>query len=168
MGAGTFAMTIAATVVRTWTRAYTWGMPSAWAEQRRAEIESDLWEHQHDPDGARGLTPAVQVFARLFAGIADDLSWRVERTTLQDCVVIRRALTLAATTAALLVLWGASGATPRFAACPGAPRKPRVDQVLECVGAFFDSSPRSPAAAPVSKWTRSTNDDERAVHLTFR
>ena len=45
-------MTIAVTVGRTWTRAYTWGTPSVWAEQRRAEIESDLWEQQQDPNGA--------------------------------------------------------------------------------------------------------------------
>jgi len=37
------------------------------------------------------------------------------------------------------VLWGSSGST-RFDPCPGAPRKPRVERVLECVGAFFDSS----------------------------
>ena len=56
----TSAMTLAVAVVRTWTRAYTWGAPSAWAEQRRAEIESDLWEQQQDPNGARGLAPAVR------------------------------------------------------------------------------------------------------------
>ena len=144
----TFAMAIAVTVVRTWTRAYTWGTPSEWAEQRRAEIESDLWEQQQDPNGARGLAPAVHILARLFAGIADDLSWRVERTTLQDNVLIRRALTLAAATVALLVLWGSAGAAPRIAGCPGAPRKPRIEQVLKCVGAFFESSPRPPAATP--------------------
>ena len=124
------------------------GTPSAWAEQRRAEIESNLWELQQDPNGARGLTPAVQVLGRLFAGIAADLCWRLERTTLQDNVFIRRAVTLAAATVALSMLWGASGATPRDAGCPGAPRKPRVEQVLECVGAFFEPAPRSPAATP--------------------
>jgi hypothetical protein len=145
MRTGTFAMTIAATVVRTWTRAYTWGTPSVWAEQRRAEIESDLWEQQRDSNGARGLSPAVHVLARLLAGIADDLSWRVERTTLQDNVLIRRALMLAATTVALSVLWASSGVPPRIAGCPGAPRKPKVERVLACVGAFFESSPRPPA-----------------------
>ena len=139
-------MTIVVTVVRTWTRVYTWGTPSVWAEQRRAEIESDLWEHQQDLHGARGLAPTVQVLGRLFAGIADDLCWRLERTTLQDNVFIRRAVTLAAATVALSVLWWASEATPRVAGCSGAPRKPRVEQVLECVGAFFEPAPRPPAA----------------------
>jgi hypothetical protein len=134
-------MTLAVAVVRTWTRAYTWGAPSVWAGQRRAEIESDLWEQQQDPNGARGLAPTVQVLARLVAGMTDDLRWRLERTTPRDLVVIRRAVTLAVTTVALSVLWGSSGAT-RFDSCPGTPRKPRVDQVLECVGAFFQPSPR--------------------------
>ena len=140
-------MTIAVTLVRAWTRAYTWGTPSVWAEQRRADIESDLWEHQQDPNGARGLPRALQVLARLFAGIADDLWWRVERSTPQDNVLVRRALTLAATTVALSVLWGASGATHRIAGCPGAPRKPWVEQLLECVGAFFESSPSASTAS---------------------
>jgi hypothetical protein len=141
-------MTVAVTLVRGWTRAYTCGIPFVWAEQRRAEIESDLWELQHDPDGARGLAPAVQVLGRLCAGIGDDLSWRLERTTLQDNVRIRRAVTLAAATVALSMLWGSSGATPRVTGCPSAPRKPRVEQVLECVGAFFEPPPRAPAATP--------------------
>jgi len=143
-----FSMTAAVTIVRAWTRVYTWGAPSELAEQRRADIESDLWEQQQDPNGGRGLAPAVQVLLRLFTGIADDFTWRVEHTTLQDNVVIRRAVTLAATTVALSVLWGTSGAAPRTAGCSGAPRRPKVEQVVQCVGAFFESSPRSPADAP--------------------
>jgi hypothetical protein len=135
----TFAMTFAAALVRTWTRVYTCSVPPVWAERRRAEIESDLWELQHDPDGARGLAPAVQVLGRLFSGIVDDVLWRLERTTLQDHVVIRRAVTLAATCVALSMLWGSSGAASRSAGCPAAPRKPRIEQVVACVGAFFDA-----------------------------
>ena len=135
-------MTLAVAVVRAWTRAYTWGAPSVWAEQRRAEIESDLWEQQQDPNGARSVAPTVQVLARLVAGMTEDLRWRLERTTPRDIVVIRRAVTLAATTIALSVLWGSSSGATRFDPCPGAPRKPRVELVLECVGAFFEPSLR--------------------------
>jgi hypothetical protein len=141
-----FSMTAAVTIVRAWTRVYTWGAPSELAEQRRADIESDLWEQQQDPNGGRGLAPAVQVLLRLFTGIADDFTWRVEHTTLQDNVVIRRAVTLAATTVALSVLWGSLGAAPPIAACSGAPRKPKVEQVVKCVGAFFESAQRPPAS----------------------
>jgi hypothetical protein len=51
---------------------------------------------------------------------------------------------LGATTIALSVLWGSSPATARFDPCPAVPRKPRVERVVECVGAFFESSPRHP------------------------
>jgi hypothetical protein len=143
-----FSMSVAVTIVRVWTRVYTWGAPSELAEQRRADIESDLWEQQQDPNGGRGLVPAVQVLLRLFTGIADDFTWRVEHTTLQDNVVIRRAVTLAAATVALSVLWGTSRAAPRNPGCSGAPRRPKVEQVVQCVGAFFESSPRTPAGPP--------------------
>lgn len=137
------AITVAAALVRTWTHAYTSGVPSVWAQQRRAEIESDLWEFEHDPDGTRGLAPAVQVLGRLCIGIVDDVRWRVERTTFHDNVLIRRAVTLAAATVTLSMLWGASGDTSWIARCPSVPRKPRIDQVVACVGAFFASHPRS-------------------------
>ena len=112
-----FSMTVAVTIIRTWTRIYTWGAPTLWAEQRRAEIESDLWEQQQDPDSGA---------------------------------------TLAATTVALSVLWASSGAAPRIAGCSGAPRKPRVEQVVECVGAFFESSPRATAgtSSAASRYSR--------------
>jgi hypothetical protein len=133
-------MTIAVAVVKTWTRAYTWGAPSAWAEQRRADIECDLWEQQQDPDGARGVAPAVHILTRLVAGMTDDLRWRLERTTSADIVFIRRAVTVALTTVALSLLWGSE--TARFDSCPATARKPRVTQVAACVGAFFEASPR--------------------------
>ena len=164
-------MTIAVTIVRTWTRVYTWGTPSVWAEQRRADIESDLWEQQQDSNGGRGLSPAVHVLVRLFTGIADDLSWRVEHTTLQDNVLIRRAVTLAATTVALSVLWGSSGVAPRMAGCSGAPRKPKVEQVvamrrrvLRVVASHSSRDPFRHAAFPaaISVETRSEQQDRLA------
>ena len=140
----TSATTLAVTLVRTWTRVYTWGAPSVWAAQRRADIESDLWEQQHDPNGGRGLAPAAHILARLVSGMADDCTWRLERTTLQDNVLIRRAVMLGAATIALSVLWGSSPASARFDPCLGAPRKPRIERVVKCVGAFFESSTRRP------------------------
>ena len=134
------AMTLAVAVVKTWTRAYTWGVPSVWAEQRRADIECDLWEQQQDPNGARGVACAVHILARLVAGMTDDLRWRLERTTAADLVFIRRAVTVALTTVALSLLWGSE--TTRFDSCPGTARTPRVAQVVACVGAFFEPSPR--------------------------
>ena len=64
---------LAVTVVRAWTRVYTWRLDPLPRERRRAEMESDLWEFQRDRGGNRGLSPAVQVLARMVIGVPDDL-----------------------------------------------------------------------------------------------
>ena len=65
-------------MVRTWTRVYTWRMPSECRDNRRAEIESDLWELQQDADDAEG-PGAVRIFLRLVLGMPDDVGWRIEQ-----------------------------------------------------------------------------------------
>ena len=42
--------------VRSWTRFYTWRVAPSLREARRAEIESDLWEHLHADGGAPTLS----------------------------------------------------------------------------------------------------------------
>jgi len=67
-------------LVRGWTRLSTWRMDPASRDDRRAEIESDLWEF-HEDARRRGSSPeriAIHMLARLFAGIPDDVRWRVE------------------------------------------------------------------------------------------
>jgi hypothetical protein len=139
-------------LVRGWARIYTWGMPSVVAESRRAEIESDLWELQHDPDGARGLSLTVHVIGRLLIGVPDDLGWRVERAgDDDDDVVLRRIVAMMAASAVLLVaFWilpawtGPSGPTgrTRVIECaneftpPVSTPELRI-QVITCAGAFF-------------------------------
>jgi hypothetical protein len=59
----------AAGVARWWTRVYTAGLPADLREDRRAEVESDLWESL--ADGA----PSRHILARLALGIGDDLTW---------------------------------------------------------------------------------------------
>ena len=68
--------------VRGWTRLYTWGMQPALRENRRAEIESDLWEFQSDAAGDHVPGSALHIFLRLLIGIPDDLGWRVEQAAL--------------------------------------------------------------------------------------
>ena len=58
---------ITATLVRAWTRLYTVGMPREWRDQRRAEIESDLWESEQQ-----------DAIVRLIRGMPADLGWRIE------------------------------------------------------------------------------------------
>jgi hypothetical protein len=67
---------LASTAVRTWTRVYTCGMPALSRDVRRDEIESDLWEWQHDPDRGTGPGAAANMFLRLVLGMPDDLFWR--------------------------------------------------------------------------------------------
>jgi hypothetical protein len=71
------ALKLATAVVRTWTRVYTVGLAPAERTARRAEIDSDLWELEHDPEAQRGWV-AAHVLVRLVAGIPDDLAWRME------------------------------------------------------------------------------------------
>jgi len=55
-------------------------MDPAWRDDRRAEIESDLWDF-HEDARRRGCSPAaiaLHMLARLIAGLHDDLRWRVE------------------------------------------------------------------------------------------
>lgn len=59
-----------------WVDRYTRGVPEPEREARRAEIESDIWEHTAALDGRRvGLALA----SRCARGIPADLSWRRSR-----------------------------------------------------------------------------------------
>ena len=93
---------VAATIVRIWTRAYTWRLPPALRESRRAEIESDLWESQRDPDRNRGLSPALHVIIRLLLGVPDDFQWRMSHASIGSRPI---AIALAATVVLVAALW---------------------------------------------------------------
>ena len=74
---------IVPSLARNWSRAYTFGLPSEIRQARRAEIESDLWEHAHDSElGRDAPSPlsALHTLIRLLAGAPDDLLWRIEQT----------------------------------------------------------------------------------------
>jgi hypothetical protein len=67
-------------LVRGWTRLCTWRMDAACRDDRRAEIESDLWE-LHEDARRRRCSPegiAIHMLARLCAGVPHDLLWRLE------------------------------------------------------------------------------------------
>lgn len=148
----------AAALVSTWTRVYTWRMDAWRRDVRRAEIESDLWEFEHDSN-ARGLSPAVHVLARLVIGIPSDVCWRVE-SRLPERPALRPHAALAATAALVIAaLWmapvwlgrsqpnvagGLRDCADEYAALSPASRT-RPDyrmQVFSCVGAFFRSDSR--------------------------
>jgi hypothetical protein len=66
-------------IIRLWTGLYTKGLPPELGAERRAEVESDLWEHGSlwRERGLPGLT--MQRFGRWLLGIPADLSWRLEQ-----------------------------------------------------------------------------------------
>ena len=96
-------MTLAVAAVRAWTFVYTVGMPRQVAARRRAEIESDLWELQHDPDGSSSTSQGVHVLARLILGLSYDLLWRFEQIPL-GALKCDRIVRVAATAAFLLTI----------------------------------------------------------------
>jgi hypothetical protein len=75
------APAFAASLTRAWVHLYTRGLPEAVRTGRRAEIESDLWEHDQwrTADGIGPGRVAFEIVTRLAAGMAADLAWRVER-----------------------------------------------------------------------------------------
>ena len=91
-------MRLAVNCVRGWTWLYTWRMPPASRETRRAEIESDLWEFQCDAAGDHSLGPALHILLRFLIGIPDDLSWRVEQVAVDERAS-QKTITLMATAA---------------------------------------------------------------------
>jgi hypothetical protein len=61
-----------------WTATYTRGLPGSSGDRRRREIDSDIWEHLHDPQIA-----TREVFGRCLRGIPADVWWRY-RTLLES------------------------------------------------------------------------------------
>jgi hypothetical protein len=61
-----------------WVRWYTRRLPTDVAEERRAEMASDVWEHVADARRARRNRWAidVEVIGRVLSGVPADLSWR--------------------------------------------------------------------------------------------
>jgi hypothetical protein len=138
-------------VARTWTRVYTLGLPAMQADARRAEIESDLWELQHDAARGNVRAPSVQVVARLVLGAADDVWWRLEQVNAADSVPLRRTVAyMAAALSMIGMFWIATGllasapraGSARMEDCAQAPAPLETTadlrvRMVSCAGAFF-------------------------------
>ena len=92
----------AVAAVRAWTRVYTYGLPGEQRDARREAIDSDLWESINDTTSDR-RTLALQIAARLVAGIPDDLGWRSEQAVAAALWRWRVALTVVVAT--VFALW---------------------------------------------------------------
>jgi hypothetical protein len=113
---------IAVAVVRVWTRMYTWQLPELARDRRRAEIESDLWESQHD--AANGSDLALGLIVRLVLGIVDDVRWRAEQVS---AAPPRRRVLAVSVGAAVLLACVLLGVATRSVDPPQPPHAPDLD-----------------------------------------
>jgi hypothetical protein len=67
--------------VRRWVALYTRGLPPETRQDRRDEIEDDLWSQLHEAEtsGRTDRSLAGETVTRLLFGIPADVSWRVEQ-----------------------------------------------------------------------------------------
>jgi uncharacterized protein (TIGR03435 family) len=72
-------------------------------EERRAEIESDLWEFQHDVAGRHSLCVPAHMLLRLLSGIPDDLGWRAEHILAVQSPQAHRTISLSASAVGALL-----------------------------------------------------------------
>lgn len=115
-------LAFAVTLVRLWTRAYTRGMQAEVRRRRSAEIESDIWESLHDPEGTDAT--AMHIFLRVVRGMPADLSWRLEQAFIGEQLMWRKlALLCIAAATVMAMLWSFS---PRLEplTLPNLPAKP--------------------------------------------
>ena len=72
--------------VRAWVRLYTAGLPSGLRDDRREEVDGDLWEQVHDAEtGQRDGPPlATHLMLRMLLGLPDDLLWRLAHISSRD------------------------------------------------------------------------------------
>jgi hypothetical protein len=69
---------LATDLTRWWVSVYSRGLPEHERAARRAEIDSDLWEHTHvgAESGQRPADTGFEILTRLLLGIPADLAWR--------------------------------------------------------------------------------------------
>lgn len=81
---------------RRWVRAYTASLEPTRREARRAEIESDVWEHLADAraEDQQAFVTQLAMLGRLVVGMPADLVWRrrVRRSTMQESVMKQQRL----------------------------------------------------------------------------
>jgi len=95
---------------RCWTRIYTTGLPQQVREERRDEIESDVWEELHAP-GPASRAP-LSILRRSVAGMPADITWRVEQPS--PGAGLQRAIQFAAGTTGAGGRWLGQTAMPRL------------------------------------------------------
>lgn len=133
-------------LTRAWTRVYTYGLPPAVAAVRVEEVDCDVWEMCHDPDGGAPATRLAVAIIRLAAGMADDIGWRADHASMTEAALARRVVALAIATAVVgsilgLPAWRFGGGRS-VATCAATVDQPATTahlrhDVIRCAGAFF-------------------------------
>jgi hypothetical protein len=98
----THTLLTAIRLTRAWTRLYTSALDSALRDERRAEIESDLWESHEDArrSGRSADSVALHIVGRVVRGVPQDVLWCIEHRR----PVAKPVLQVAVVTGAALVL----------------------------------------------------------------
>jgi hypothetical protein len=134
-------MSLITAATRLWARLYTAGLARELARSRRDEIDSDLWEMQHDPD--HRPRAALQ---RLLFGIPDDIGWRMDVAASHEQLLTRRFIALTAATVIVVILWAVPTVLLKgrreMLSCAETAQDPRDTaelrhEVLRCAGTFF-------------------------------
>jgi hypothetical protein len=102
----------AAELVRQWVGLYTRGLPGQVRQDRRDEIDSDLWSQARDAEapGHSERSVAVEILVRLLLGIPADLSWRIERNRLaHGAAVPQTSAKISVRPVALMAIFGGAG-----------------------------------------------------------
>jgi len=70
--------------IHLWVRLYTLGLDRVTADERWAELESDLWEQlrSESEQGSERARVAASIWARWLLRIPDDLIWRAEHVAI--------------------------------------------------------------------------------------
>ena len=131
----------AVAAVRAWTRVYTFGLPEEQRDARREEIDSDLWESVNDRRSDR-RTLALQIVARLIAGMPDDLGWRSEQAAVASAWRWRVGLTVVVATVFALWLVGERTTKEKL------PDLPESLQSSPYKGKLIDPPPPPPPPPP--------------------
>src|SRR4029077_8172215 len=83
-------LNIATAIVRAWTWLYTAGLDPDPRDDRRAQIESDLWDFKDDAaeQGVPEYSMAAHMLARVLLGVPDDLLWRTEQMSVRTAAAV--------------------------------------------------------------------------------
>jgi hypothetical protein len=99
-------------LVRRWVGIYTRGLPAEIRQERRDEIDDDLWSQMRDAAGSARTDQSLtgEIVIRLVFGIPADLSWRMEqRHVAGSHVAPERSSTMGTRAIAVLAILGGAG-----------------------------------------------------------